>query len=110
MNALKSAGLDWEAVFTSSSKAGLSGAVAAGLGVLAISRRWASGTGMIIADDTPLPKLPDLYRGVYIREGGARAVYQKLAGDIAEALSDLWAIAPKKLASFGTKQDGTSAA
>ena len=49
---------------------------------------------MIIWEDAPLPKLPDLYCGVYIRENGERAAYEQLADDIAAALSPL-ARAPK---------------
>ena len=70
---LKAAGLDWEDVFTGPSIASLDGAVAAGLGVMAISRARAMSLGMTIWDDAPLPKLPDLHGGVYVREGGARA-------------------------------------
>ena len=50
-----------------------SGAVTAGLGVMAITRRRANDIGLTIWDDAPLPKLPDIYSGIYIREGGARA-------------------------------------
>ena len=63
-------------------------AVTAGLGVMAISRRRATGAGMTIWEDTPLPKLPDLYSGIYIREGGARAIYEQLADEIAAAFFD----------------------
>jgi hypothetical protein len=37
-------------------------------------------------EDAPLPKLPDLYSGIYVREGGARAVYEELADAIAAVL------------------------
>lgn len=82
--ALKTAGIDWEDVFTGPSLASLKGAVAAGLGVMAINRRRANGDDMLIWDDAPLPKLPDLYSGIYIREGGPRAIYEQLADEIAE--------------------------
>jgi DNA-binding transcriptional LysR family regulator len=81
--ALKTAEIEWEDVFTGPSLASLKGAVAAGLGIMAINRRRANGDGMLIWDDAPLPKLPDLYSGIYIREGGARAVYEQLADEIA---------------------------
>ena len=71
VKALQDAGKDWEVVFTGSSMNSLNGAVAAGLGVLAITRRRAQQTGMNAWEDGPLPKLPNLYRGVYVREGGA---------------------------------------
>ncbi len=72
VQALKKAGLDWEEVFTGPSMVSLSSAVVAGLGVMAIIRRRAGDNGMVVWEDAPLPKLPDLYSGVYIREG-ARA-------------------------------------
>jgi len=87
VKALKSAGLEWQVVFTASSMNSLNSAVAAGLGVLAISRRRATETGFTVWEDSPLPKLPDLHRSVYIREGGSRAAYEQLADDIATVLS-----------------------
>jgi DNA-binding transcriptional LysR family regulator len=87
VTALKSAGLEWEDVFTGPSMASLNGAVTAGLGVMPLTRRRANDIGLFIWDDVPLPKLPDLYSGIYVREGGARAAYEYLADEIAEALS-----------------------
>lgn len=86
VTALKSAGLHWEDVFTGPSIASLGGAVAAGLGVMAITRRMASDVGLIVWEDAPLPKLPDLYCGVYVREGGVRAAYEQMAEEISAAL------------------------
>lgn len=83
VRALKAAGLDWEDVFIGPSVLSLKGAVAAGLGVMAISRRRADDAGIPVWEDAPLPKLPDLYSGIYVREGGARAVYEQLADEIA---------------------------
>ena len=88
VTALQSAGFNWEDVFIGPSFTSLSNAVTAGLGVMAISRRRATGAAMTIWEDTPLPKLPDLYSGIYIREGGARAVYEQLADEIAAAFFD----------------------
>jgi len=87
VTALKAAGLEWEDVFTGPSMNSLNGAVAAGLGVMAVTRRRANDVGMLIWDDAPLPKLPDLYSGIYVREGGARAAYEQLADEIAEAIT-----------------------
>ncbi len=87
VNALKSAGLDWEVVFTGSSMTSLNCAVEAGLGVLMLSRRRAIETGFTVWEDAPLPKLPDLYRCIFVREGGSRAAYEQLADDVAAALS-----------------------
>ena len=83
---LQAAGLNWEAVFTGPSIASLSSAVAAGLGVMPIARTVANGVGLIVWEDAPLPKLPNLYSGVYVREGADRALYEQLADDIAETL------------------------
>jgi DNA-binding transcriptional LysR family regulator len=96
--ALKAAGLQWEDVFTGPSIASLANAVAAGLGVMATSRRVAIATGMTIWEDTPLPKLADIYCGVYVREGGARAAYEQLADEIAAALQAPTGGAPKLVA------------
>jgi DNA-binding transcriptional LysR family regulator len=87
VTALTAAGLEWEDVFTGPSMTSLNGAVAAGLGVMAVTRRRANDIGMLIWDDAPLPKLPDLYSGIYVREGGARAAYEQLADEIAEAIN-----------------------
>lgn len=86
VTALKSAGLDWEDVFTGPSMNSLEGAIIAGLGVMAVTRRRASDIGLTIWEDAPLPKLPDLYSGIYIREGGTRAVYEQLADEISAAI------------------------
>lgn len=86
VTALQAAGLNWEAVFTGPSMASLSSAVAAGLGVMPVARSVAAGIGMIVWEDAPLPKLPDLYSGVYVREGGERTAYEQLADDICESL------------------------
>jgi len=82
VTALKMAGLDWEDVFTGPSTTSLTGAVVAGLGVMALTRRRAHDFGSRVWDDASLPKLPDLYSGICIREGGARAAYEQLADEI----------------------------
>jgi DNA-binding transcriptional LysR family regulator len=86
VQALKKAGLDWQDVFTGPSTFSVCSAVAAGLGVMPIIRPRANDHGMVIWEDPPLPKLPGLYSGIYIREGGAHAAYEQLADEIAEAL------------------------
>ena len=92
---LKSVGLEWEAVFTGPSVTSLDSAVTAGFGVMAILRRRAVETGMIIWENGPLPKLPELYCGVFVREGGARSAYEQLADEIATELRDRSTVAPK---------------
>jgi DNA-binding transcriptional LysR family regulator len=86
---LKSAGLHWEDVFTGPSTSSVEGAVKAGLGVTAMARRRAIETKMIVWDDAPLPKLPELYSGIYIREGGATAAYEHLADQLVTSLHTL---------------------
>jgi DNA-binding transcriptional LysR family regulator len=110
VTALQSASFDWEDVFTGPSFASLSNAVTAGLGVMAISRRRANGAGMMVWEDTPLPKLSDLYSGIYIREGGPRIIYEQLADDIAAAVFAPAESAPKLLVSAATARKANSAA
>jgi len=86
VTALQAAGLNWESVFIGPSIASLGSAVTAGLGVMPITRSVAVDVGMIIWEDAPLPKLPDLYSGVYVREGGEHTAYEQLANDICESL------------------------
>lgn len=83
---LREAGLHWEDVFTSPSMYSLSNAVRAGLGVMPITRRRAREVGMPVWDDTPLPVMPPVYSGIYVREGGDRATYEQLADEIADML------------------------
>ena len=86
VHVLKKAGLDWEDVFTGPSMMSLTNAVVAGLGVMPMIRRRASDLGLIAWDNGPLPKMPDLHGGIYVREGGASAVYEELADEIVESL------------------------
>jgi DNA-binding transcriptional LysR family regulator len=86
VQALRSAGLDWQDVFTGPSMTSLSGAVAAGLGIMAVTRRRAEEIGLSVWDDAPLPKLRDVFSGIYVRESGARSTYEQLADDIAKSI------------------------
>jgi DNA-binding transcriptional LysR family regulator len=86
VKALRSAGLEWDNVFTGPSLNSVTNAVVAGLGVMAITRRRAITLGMTIWEDAPLPKLPDLYSGVYVREGGTNTIYEQLADEIATVI------------------------
>lgn len=91
--ALKAAGLEWEDVFYGPSLLSLSGAVAAGLGVMALARRRVDQFGLLgwnseslVCDDTPLPKLDSVFCGIYIREGSNSEVLGQLADLILQAL------------------------
>lgn len=83
---LREAGLHWEDVFMAPSMHSLTNAVVAGLGVMPITRRRANQIGMAVWENSPLPVLPSLFSGIYVREGGARASYEQLADEIAAAL------------------------
>jgi DNA-binding transcriptional LysR family regulator len=80
---LRAAGLEWESVFTGPSLNSVTNAVTAGFGVMAITRARAISMGMTIWEDTPLPVLPDLFSGIFVREGGPNAIYEQLADEIA---------------------------
>ena len=93
VTALKGAGREWEDVFYGPSLLSLSGAVAAGIGVMVLSRRrvdqfgllgWNSGS--LVWDNAPLPKPNNVFCGIYIREGSGREVLEQLADLICQAL------------------------
>jgi DNA-binding transcriptional LysR family regulator len=93
VTALKGAGLEWEDVFYGPSLLSLSGAVASGIGVMALARRRVDQFGLLgwngaslVWDNTPLPKLDNVFCGIYIREGSGREVLEQLADLICRAL------------------------
>ncbi len=110
VNALQSAGFDWEDVFTAQSFASLRGAVNAGLGVMPVTRRRAESADMTVWENTPLPRLPDLYSEIYVREGGARTIYEQLSDDIATAVFDTPVRVLQHVASLGKTRKAHSAA
>lgn len=77
--ALHRAGLDCNFVFTSHSQVGLVAAVAAGFGVMAVPRGRAIKNNLTVWDDAPLPKLPDIYCAILVRDGGDRTAIEELA-------------------------------
>lgn len=110
VTALKLAGLEWESVFTGPSLISLDGAVTAGLGVMAITRRRADALGMLVWEDPPLPKLPDLQSGIFVRETGDRAAYEQLADEIADVIRSPSAITPRLSTVFDTVRKANSSA
>src|SRR5262249_5806290 len=72
--------------FTSRSIASLEAAVLAGLGIMVLPRSRVQQTSLTIWEDAPLPELPQLYCGIYLRQGGNRAALEELADDIAAVL------------------------
>lgn len=85
ITALREAGRRFELVFTARSVASLAAAVEAGFGVMVVPRgRAIHAAALRIWDDAPLPKLPQLYCGVFVREGGNRQAVDEFADQMAE--------------------------
>jgi DNA-binding transcriptional LysR family regulator len=82
--ALRAAGRRFQFVFTLRSLVSLAAAVAAGFGVMVMPRGRAVKNELRIWEDAPLPKLPELYCGIYVREGGNRQAIDDLADHMAE--------------------------
>jgi DNA-binding transcriptional LysR family regulator len=76
---LHRAGLDCNFVFTSQSNASLVAAVAAGFGVMAVPRGRAIRNNLVICEGPPLPKLPEIYCALVVREGDDRTAIEELA-------------------------------
>jgi DNA-binding transcriptional LysR family regulator len=86
ITALGQAGRECELSFIGSSLLGLSAAVAAGFGVMALPRGRADIPGIAVWDDAPLPKLPDIFCGIYVRAGVDGDEREQIAETIAAAL------------------------
>jgi DNA-binding transcriptional LysR family regulator len=87
VNALNRVGRECDFVFTSRSIASLEAAVLAGLGVMVLPRSHVSQTALSVWKDAPLPELPQLYCGIYLRDGGDnRAALEELADAVAAVL------------------------
>ncbi|MBX9844164.1 MAG: LysR family transcriptional regulator [Xanthobacteraceae bacterium] len=87
MNTLSQAGRNYEKVFVGTSLIALVGAVAAGFGVMALPRSRAGLPGIAIWENAPLPKLPDIFCGIYVRGGADVEEREQLADAIAAAVS-----------------------
>jgi DNA-binding transcriptional LysR family regulator len=83
---LHRAGLDCNFVFTSHSQVSLVAAVEAGFGVMAVPRGRALRNNLVIWEDAPLPKLPDLYCAILVRDGGDRTAIEQLADYLKEEI------------------------
>jgi DNA-binding transcriptional LysR family regulator len=86
VEALQRQGRAHDIVYTSGSTTSLAAAISAGLGVMALARSRTGIPGLTIWDDAPLPKLPDITCGIFIRDGGDRTALEQLADAIAETL------------------------
>jgi DNA-binding transcriptional LysR family regulator len=86
ISAIGNAGRECELSFIGSSIAGLGAAVVAGFGVTPLPRHSAKLQGVEIWEDAPLPKLPSIFSGIYVREGADSDDREQLADAIAAAL------------------------
>ena len=86
MVTLRQANRDSELVFVGSSLLGLGAAVAAGFGVMALPKSRADVAGVEVWEDAPLPKLPDIFCGIYVRVGAEPEDREQIAQSIAAAL------------------------
>jgi DNA-binding transcriptional LysR family regulator len=83
VNALHRVGRECDFVFTSRSIASLEAAVLAGLGVMVLPHSRVAQTTLSIWEDPPLPELSQLHCGIFLRQGGNRAVLEELADEVA---------------------------
>jgi DNA-binding transcriptional LysR family regulator len=87
VQALHRIGRECDFVYTSRSIASLEAAVLAGLGVMVLPRSRVPQTALTIWEDAPLPELPQLYCGIYLRPGSENhAALEDLAEEIAKVL------------------------
>jgi DNA-binding transcriptional LysR family regulator len=75
-----------ELTYVGSSVVGIAAAVAAGFGVTVLPRNRAGLPGVVIWEDAPLPKLPQIFSGIYVRDGTEAEDCREVAEQIAEAL------------------------
>ena len=86
MTALSQARRESELAFIGPSLFALGSAVAAGFGVTVLPRSRADIPGIKIWEDAPLPKLPDIFCGIYVRAGAEPEDSMQIADAIAAAL------------------------
>lgn len=84
--ALNKAGRDARLVMTASTVLSLSAGVDAGLGTMVMTRGRVHLTQLKRWDDAPLPALPTLHVGIFVREGADTEPLMALADDLAPAL------------------------
>jgi DNA-binding transcriptional LysR family regulator len=86
ISALHEAGRECDFVYTTRSLVSLAAAVKAGFGVMVMPRGRALMNGLDIWEDAPLPKLPEIYCGIFVRAGGTRSPYLELSDHLATDL------------------------
>jgi hypothetical protein len=87
MNVLSHAGRGYEKVFTSLSLVAMGNVVAAGSAVMALPKSRANLPGLEIWDNAPLPGLPDVFLGLYVRDGADMQEREQLAEALVAALN-----------------------
>jgi DNA-binding transcriptional LysR family regulator len=85
IQALEQAGHDWEMVFAGTSSVSVAAAVSAGLGISAAIERLVP-ADLAVWHDAPLPPLPDIACGIYLREGHDRPLLEELADALAAVI------------------------
>jgi len=75
-----------ELTYIGSSVVGIVAAVVAGFGVTVLPRSRAELPGVAIWEDAPLPKLPEIFSGIYVRDGAESEDCREVAEKIATAL------------------------
>lgn len=88
MAALSQAGREGEVSFVGPSMMCLGAAVVAGFGVLVLPRSRSDIPGVTVWENAPLPKLPDIFCGIYVRSGAEIEEREQVADTIAAALRD----------------------
>ncbi len=83
---LNRVGRDSELVFMGSNIAAVGAAVAAGIGISVLPRNSANIPGASVWENAPLPRLPEVFCGIYVRPGGDCADRNQLADTLAQAL------------------------
>lgn len=86
VNALRQSGRTHRLIMMSGTVLVLAAGVDAGLGVLVMTSGRIRLTQLKRWDDGPLPKLPQLHAGIYIREGADSRALAELADDLAPLL------------------------
>jgi len=82
---LNNAARPYDLVYIGSSIASLAAAVSVGLGITALTRSRVATSGLTVWEDAPLPRLPDLFCSIHIREGSERLA--QLSDAIADTLN-----------------------
>jgi DNA-binding transcriptional LysR family regulator len=86
ISVLSQAGRECELAFVGPSLLCLAAAVTAGFGVMALPRSRADIPGLSIWKDAPLPKLPNIFCGIYVRGGADVEEREQIAETIVAAL------------------------